>query len=306
MTDSSIGSGTAIDRRRLMLAGAGAALALGLAGKDQALAQSPAAPAANPGKVVLDQHDDVLMIGIDRPEAQNRLDPAVLIGLGKAYYRLEHDDRLRVAVLHGLGSDFSLGLDRQPFLAAVARGEFPPKDPDYITPFGQRPPFRSKPVVVAVQGGTKFGGHELFLAADIRVAASDTVFGQAEVTRGTFPAGGATIRLVREAGWANAMRYMLTGDEWDAEEARRLGLVQEVTAPGKQLDRAIALARKVAAAAPLGIRATLASARQGLAAEEATALTQLQADFLRLLQTEDAKEAQRALGEGRTPVFRGQ
>ena len=60
-------------------------------------------------------------------------------------------------------------------------------------------------------------------APDIRVAASDANFSHPEVTVGLFPAGGATVRLVHEAGWANAMRYMLTGDQWDAEEARRLG-----------------------------------------------------------------------------------
>ncbi len=180
------------------------------------------------------------------------------------------------------------------------------KDPDYVGVLGLTPPLRSKPLVVAVQGGTQFAGHEYFLAADLRVAASDTVFRQAEVTRGSFPGGGATVRFPREAGWANAMRYMLTGDAWDAAEARRMGLVHEVTEPGKQLDAAFALATKIAAAAPLGVRATLASARQALAAEEATALAAVQPTFTRLQQTEDFKEFQRAVREGRAPIFRGQ
>ena len=101
------------------------------------------------------------------------------------------------------------------------------------------------------------------------------------------------------------MRYMLTGEEWGAPEAYRLGLVQEVTPLGKELDRAIDLANKIAAAAPLGVRATLSSSRQALAADEATALAALQAEFGRLLQSEDAKEFQRALQEGRAPVYRG-
>jgi len=186
----------------------------------------------------------------------------------------------------------------------LASGAFPPKDGDFINSFGLRPPFRSKPVVVAVQGGVKYGGHELFLASDIRVAATDTTFSQGEVTRGVFPGGGATIRMTREAGWANAMRYMLTGDEWGAEEARRLGLVQEVVPSGKQLDRAVEIAQKVAAAAPLGIRATLASSRQALAGEE-VAFAALQAELLRLAQSEDRKEFVRALQERRQPVFQG-
>jgi enoyl-CoA hydratase/carnithine racemase len=142
------------------------------------------------------------------------------------------------------------------------------------------------------------------LAADVRIAASDAQFGQFEVTNGGFPAGGGTIRFTREAGWANAMRYMLTGDRWNAEESYRMGLVQEVTPVGKQLDRATDIAKKIAAAAPLGVRATLASAHQATASEDA-AYKSLQGEFQRLLQSGDAKEARAALQQGRPPVFQG-
>jgi len=268
----------------------------------------PVSPQAKSGRVTVEQRGAVLLIGIDRPEAQNRLDPPTLIGLGKAYYELEHHDELRVGVLYGEGPDFSFGLDAPAVVAAVAAGTYPTKDPDYMSPFGTKAPFRSKPVVVAVQGATWLGGHELFLAADIRVAASDVNFSQPEVTLGLFPAGGATVRFVREAGWANAMRYMLTGEQWGAEEALRLGLVQEITTPGEQLDRAIGLAQKIAtAAAPLGVRATLASPHQSLVGEEPAlaALVGLSGEFARLLQSEDFKEARRAAQEGRAPVFQG-
>lgn len=227
----------------------------------------------------MERRGSVLLIGIDRPDAQNRFDAPMLIGLGKAYHQLDHEDELRAAVLYGVGRDFCLGVDRGAFAAAQAAGQLPPKDPDYINPVGLKPPYRSKPVVIAVHGGTKYLGHELFLASDIRVAADDTVFSQGEVARGVFPGGGATVRFPRQVGWGNAMRYMLTGDEWGAPEAYRLGLVQEVTPPGKELDRAIDLANKIAAAAPLGVTATLTSSRQALAADEATALAALQAEF---------------------------
>ncbi|WP_079607743.1 crotonase/enoyl-CoA hydratase family protein [Bradyrhizobium erythrophlei] len=295
-----------------MTAGLGAVtLAAGISsGQAQTQTQvqpTPTAPAptAGAGKVRTEQRGPVLLIGIDRPQTRNLIDPAIIIGVGKALYQLEHDDGLRVAVLHGIGPDFSMGIDPPAFIAAVQAGIIPVKDPDFISILELAPPIRTKPLVVAVQGGTQFAGHEYFLAADIRVAASDTVFRQAEVTRGSFPGGGATVRFTREAGWANAMRYMLTGDTWGAEEAHRMGLVQEVTPPGKQLDVAIELAKKVAAVAPLGVRATLASSRQALAAEETTALAAVQPTFSRLQQTEDFKESQRALREGRPPVFRG-
>ena len=247
----------------------------------------------------MERRGPVLLIGMDRPQTRNLIDPAIIIGVGKALYQVEHDDELRVGVLYGVGPDFSMGIDPPAFIAAVQQGIIPVKDPDYIGLLALTPPVRTKPLVVAVQGGTQFAGHEFFLAADIRVAASDTVFRQAEVTRGSFPGGGATIRFPREAGWANAMRYMLTGDTWGAEEAQRMGLVQEVTQPGKQLDVGVELAKKVAAAAPLGVRATLASSHQALADEEKTALAAVQPTFGRLQQTEDFKEYQRALREGR-------
>jgi enoyl-CoA hydratase len=315
MSDSNDRPHAHIDRRNLMMAGLGAAtLAAGISSVAMAQAQqtqgqptaaAPTSPAAA-GKVTVEQRGPVLLIGMDRPQTRNLIDPAIIIGVGKALYRVEHDDGLRVAVLHGVGADFSMGIDPPAFIAAVQAGIIPVKDPEYISLLALTPPVRTKPLVVAVQGGTQYAGHEYFLAADIRVAANDTVFRQAEVTRGSFPGGGATVRFPREAGWANAMRYMLTGDTWGAEEARRIGLVQEVTPPGKQLDVAVELANKVAAVAPLGARATLASAHQALAAEETTALAAVQPTFANLQKTDDFRENIRAVREGRVPVFRGQ
>jgi enoyl-CoA hydratase len=313
MANRSTAASAEIGRRDLFIGGAGAAaLAVGLGRTATALAQavpasgSPSSPpSAAPGRVVVERRGAVLMVGLDLAQAQDRLTPPAIIGLGKAYHQLEQDDGLRVAVLHSIGLNFCAGLDVAAFAAAQAAGILPPKDPDFINPLGLRPPIRTKPVVVAVQGRAMSVGDELVLAADIRVAAQDAVFGQLEVTRGVFPAGGATIRLTREAGWGNAMFHMLTGEEWNANEAYRLGLVQAVTSPGKQLDRAIEIANKVAAAAPLGVRATLASAHQAITGEDA-ALQALGPVFAKLIQSDDAKESARALQEHRAPVFRGQ
>jgi len=314
MFNGTTGASAGIGRRDLFVGGAGAAaLAVGLGTSATALAQagpgpvsgSPSSlPSVGPGRVVVERRGAVLMVGLDLAQAQDRLTPPAIIGLGKAYHQLEQDDGLRVAVLHSIGRNFCAGLDVAAFAAAQAAGILPPKDPDFINPLGLRPPIRTKPVVVAVRGRAMSVGDELVLAADIRVAAQDAVFGQLEVTRGVFPAGGATIRLTREAGWGNAMFHMLTGEEWNANEAYRLGLVQAVTPPGKQLDRAIEIANKVAAAAPLGVRATLASAHQAISSEDA-ALQALGPVFAKLIQSDDAKESARALQEHRAPVFRG-
>jgi enoyl-CoA hydratase/carnithine racemase len=310
MTPAAPGPETAIARRDLLtLVGTAAA---GVAAVGSAFAQSPApsngtAPAQPQAKstVVLDRLPmGVFLIGIDRAEAENRIDIPTFSALGQAYYEFEHDDGLRVAVLYGNGPDFSRGLDIASWGAGLRAGPFQ-APPRFLDPFGTSGPERTKPLVVAVQGHVTRIAHELFLAADVRVAARDTVFNQGEVTAASFPGGGATTRFVREAGWGNAMRYMLTGADWSADEAYRMGLVQELTAPGQQLDWSIDFAKQIAAAAPLGVRALLASAHRALSESEKLALATLQPAFVQLLRSEDRQEYLRALQENRAPVFVG-
>ena len=292
--------------RRDFLAGAGAALAFNLEGV--AVAQGDLEPGQSDqprSTVAVDVIDGgVLLIGINRDD-QNLIDPATFVALGKALYRLDHDDSLRVAVLYGRGPNFTPGIDAPAWAATLSAGPFNPNTPDFVNPLDTVPPHRTKPVVAAVHGATKFIGHELFLACDLRVAATDTVFSQGEAARALFPAGGGTIRFVREAGWGNAMRYMLTGEEWGAEESYRLGLTQAVTPPGKELDRAVDFAKKIASAAPLGIRTTLASAHRALAEGETAAFAALLPDFARLFRSEDFQERIKAAKENRIPVFHG-
>ena len=126
-----------------------------------------------------------------------------------------------------------------------------------------------------------------------------------EVQRGIFPFGGATLRFHQIAGWGNAMRWLLTGDEFDAHEALRLGLVQEVMASEDLLPRAIELANRIARQAPLGVQATLMSARLARMEGEAVAAAALPPMVDKLLNSEDAKEGVRAMVEKRPGVFKG-
>jgi enoyl-CoA hydratase/carnithine racemase len=299
------GQSTGLGRRRFLAAGAATAIGFNLDGIAVAQNDLKAAPLDQRQSTVAVEAIDgaVLLVGIDRD--QNFVDPATFIALGKALYRLDHDDSLRVAVLYGRGPNFSPGIDVPAWAVALSAGPFNPNTAEFINPLGTVPPLRTKPVVAAVHGATKFFGHELFLACDLRVAATDTVFSQGEVTRALFPAGGGTIRFVREAGWGNAMRYMLTGDEWGADESHRLGLTQAVAPPGGELERAVDFARKIAAAAPLGVRTTLASAHRALAEGETAAFAALLPDFATLFRTEDFQERLRAARDNRPPVYRG-
>jgi enoyl-CoA hydratase/carnithine racemase len=246
----------------------------------------------------------VLLIGINRAEARNLIDVPTFYALGQAFHAFEHDDQLRVAVLHGKGPDFSQGLDLASWGRGLRAGPLKPPT-DFLDPFGTSGAERSKPLVVAVQGHVRRIAHELFLAADVRVAAEDAIFNQGEVTAASFPGGGASVRFVREAGWANAMRYMLTGESWGVAEASAMGLVQEVTPVGRQLDRAMDFAKAIAVAAPMGVRALMVSARRAVNEGERAAMAALQPEFGRLLSSEDRQEFLRSLQDKRAPVYQG-
>ena len=110
---------------------------------------------------------------------------------------------------------------------------------------------------------------------------------------------------MQEIGWGNAKRYLLTGDEFDGEEAYRMGFVQSLVEHGQQLDAAIHIAEKIAAAAPLGVQASLASSRLARVAGNRVALEALMPALPAMLRTEDMQEAVRAFGERRQAQFSG-
>lgn len=255
--------------------------------------------------VSLERDGHVLLIGLNRPDKRNAFNRTMLADLARAYALLESDSNVRAGVLFAHGDHFTGGLDLVDVAPAIASGELQ-------TPADGRDPWRldgpwTTPLVAVAQGWCMTLGIELLLAADIRVAATGTRFAQLEVQRGIYPFGGATIRLPREAGWGNAMRWLLTGDEFDAAEAHRIGLVQEVA---DDAATALARAREIAhtianRAAPLGVQATLASAQ--LAAERggAAAIEQLRPEVAALFGTADAAEGVQSFVERRQARFQG-
>jgi len=254
------------------------------------------------GRVSTERQGPLLLIGLDRVAKRNAFDRAMLSALGQAYAELEHDDELRCGVLFAHGDHFTSGLELSQFASSLGQFDYPE---DAIDPLGMHGPRLTKPMISAVQGICLTIGIELLLATDIRVAASNTRFAQIEIKRGLFPFGGATIRFPREVGWGNAMRYLLTGDEFDAAEAFRLGLVQEVVEPSQQVARAIELALVVSMQAPLGVRATLKSAHLAIDQGEAAAVRQLQPDLHVISQSEDIKEGVQSFLERRQATFTG-
>ena len=158
---------------------------------------------------------------------------------------------------------------------------------------------------MAIRGRCYTIGFELLLAQDIRVASTDAKIALLEVKRGIYPVGGGTVRLFQEIGWGNAMRYLLTGDEITGAEAYRMGLVQELTEPGKELDRAIAIATDIASRAPLGVMAALRSARITSIEGQGAALARLIPDLMPLMKSEDAMEGMMSFMERREAKFKG-
>ncbi len=253
-------------------------------------------------KITVEKRGHLLLIGANRPAKMNAYDVDMLRELGDAFGELERDDDMRCGVIFAHGDHFTAGLDLGNVAPAIMSGQLA-LGAGAIDPWGVHGEKRTKPTVIAVHGRCLTLGIELILGQDICVAASNTKFGQIEVKRGIFPFGGATFRLVQAAGWGNAMRYLLTGDDFDAAEALRIGLVQEVVEPGQQLARAIAIAETIAAQAPLAVRATIANARKAI--HEEAAIAGLMDEIRVLMSSADAREGLMSFMERRAARFTG-
>lgn len=240
-------------------------------------------------RILTERRGHVLLIGLNRPDKRNAADFELLTGLADAYGELERDPDVRVGLVHAVGDHFTGGLDLADVGPRIGADGLSFVSETGIDPWGVSGTQRTKPVVVAVQGTCLTLGVELMLASDVAVAARSTRFGQIEVARGILPFGGATIRFPRAAGWGNAMRYILTGDMFGADEAYRMGLVQEVVDDGEQFDTALAIAERIAAQAPLAVQATLANAFTAVREVDAAAESQLQPTLVRLAGSEDAR-----------------
>ena len=257
-------------------------------------------------RVTVETDGHVLLIGLNRPDKRNAADLQMLHELALAYGHFERDPALRCALVFAHGDHFTGGLD----LADVAP-RISPTGLD-IVPEGGIDPWQvsgtalSKPVVIAVQGTCLTLGIELLLASDIAIAADATSFGQVEVSRGILPFGGATLRFPRAVGWGNAMRWILTGDRFDAAEALRIGLVQEVVPHGDEYTRALEIAQRIAAQAPLAVQAALANARLAVRMGDASAEAQLQPELARLARSTDARIGREAFVGRTTANFIGQ
>ncbi len=254
------------------------------------------------GRVYHEAHGRILKIVIDNAAKKNAFSPEMMRELSDAMTLLDKDDNLWVGVLCANGDDFTAGLDMPKFFGPKATVK--PLPEGNIDPFGLKNRCR-KPIVTAVQGIVFTIGIEISLAGDIIVAAENSRFCQMESKRGIAPLGGAHFRYLTRMGWGDAMYHLFLCDEFKADRALKIGLVQEVVPVGKQIDRAMEIAGLIAKNAPIGIQVTKQAGLTFIEAGEKAAVDIIPHIRDRVMNSEDMKEGIQSFVERRAADFKG-
>lgn len=255
--------------------------------------------------ILVERRPPLAFVTLDRPEVRNALNAATMSELGSAISELGSDDSIRAILLTGAGGRaFAAGADIRE-LAALT-----PEEGQAFALRGQsvlRAIERlGKPVIACIQGFALGGGCELAMACTFRIAAEDARLGQPEVKLGIVAGYGGTQRLPRLVGRGAGLKLLLSGAVVDAQEALRIGLVDEVVPATQLMERAEALAREIAANAPLAVAETLHSVDEGIDLPLDLALLREADRFGRLNATADKVEGTQAFLAKRSPVWRGE
>lgn len=244
---------------------------------------------------------NVTMLRLNRPERRNALATPLLQEIAAALVAADADETVQAALITGGATIFAAGADIDE--VAEAGSDDPVESPRFRAWRSIRA-FR-KPLVAAVEGWCLGAGLELALCCDIVVAGEGARFGQPETNLGIIPGAGGTVTLTRLIGRARATRMVLTGEPIDAAQALAAGLIAETAPAGEALGRATALAGRLAARAPLALRAAKASLREASELTEQAHLLAERRRFVALLDSEDKAEGIAAFREKRAPAWRG-
>lgn len=249
--------------------------------------------------------DHVAVAVLNRPEAMNSIDPEMRVQLYALWDRIRTDDDIRVVIITGAGDKaFCTGSD--------LKKTMPPKESYAELLIGQDNPGNmlhhfgaDKPILCAVNGYAVGGGMELALACDICIAADTAKFGLTEVKIGSIPGSGGVQRLPRSVSKSNAMLMLLAAEVVDAHEAFRMGFVSKVVPQAELMPTAHAIAARIAANAPLAVKAVKRLVTQGMDLPLVHALDIDKYMFGLLRDTEDRIEGRRAFQEKRKPDYKG-
>ena len=274
------------------------------------MATLPAAPAAKETRapalenVLYETKGAIAYVTINRPHVLNALNKATWSDLRAALERARDDTAVRGVILTGAGEKaFVAGADISELAQSTAI------DAEQGSRFGQGVldliENLGKPVIAAVNGFALGGGLETAMACTIRIAVDHAKFGQPEVKLGLLPGGGGTQRLPRLVGKGRALQLILTGGIIGAEEAHRIGLVNEIVPSEQLILRAESILDEIAGNGPIAIRLALEATNKGMETSQADGLL-LEASYFGLLAgTEDKKEGTTAFIEKRSAHFQG-
>jgi enoyl-CoA hydratase/carnithine racemase len=254
--------------------------------------------------LVREQRGAVLVLRLNRPDARNAFNPALMGELGIGLHEAESNPDIRAVVLTGTGDKaFSAGMDLRAFAAGA--NETTPEQQAGMSSFGRFVEgVITVPIVGAAQATAVAGGFELLLGCDVVVASEDAQFGLPEVKRALFAAGGG-VYISTRIPLAIALELTLTGDYISAARAYELGLVNQVVPAVDVLDAGVAMADRIARNGPLALQATKELVR--LANVDADAARAKHAEWQpKVFGSQDAKEGATAFIEKREPVWTGQ
>ncbi len=241
------------------------------------------------------------VIRLNRPERRNALSTALRAEIAAAIAQLDAAPEIRCIVLTGDDKAFAAGADLAELAQAAPLQDVFAK----LAVAKQAIEVATTPIIAAVRGMALGGGCELAMMCDIVVAGDSAKFGQPEIKVGIMPGAGGTQRLLRAAGKAKALRYLLTGDIFGAEQAEAMGIVSEVVPDADVMSHAVALAETIAAQPALAVQAIREAVRQGANTPLDTALVLENRLFQMLFSTEDQKEGMAAFLEKRPANFKG-
>jgi enoyl-CoA hydratase len=246
--------------------------------------------------VVSERRGRALIVRLERPEKRNAMNGEMTRGLDAALGQLDDDPELWIGILTGTATVFSAGSDlRDGMNNQTERGG----------PYGviRRP--RTKPLIAAVDGLAYGGGFEIVLACDLVVASRQASFALPEVKRGLLALYGGIFRVAHALPLNVARELVLTGDALSAERAERLGLVNVLCEPGRVVDEALALAERICANGPIGVRQSLRVLNESIEEADARAW-EITADAMRVVtEAEDTREGVAAFLEKRPPRWQG-
>jgi enoyl-CoA hydratase len=253
--------------------------------------------------VITEVADGIATVTINRPDKLNALNKAVRQAFIATLGRLDDDPDVRVGIVTGSGTKaFVAGADIAEFEHRTAVDQF--TGSRSATVFSATAAFR-KPLIAAINGLCLGGGCELALACDIRVASATARLGQPEVNLGLIPGGGGTQRLSRLVGVGQAFKLIYSGEMIGADEALRIGLVEEVVAPDQLMSRARSLAASIARKSSVTLRLIKEAIQASLETPLAEGLRLETSLFSVAFASEDKREGVRAFLEKRPPAFKG-